>query len=231
MRQSTRWFEFNGRRSDAFGMKVVEGPGRVRGAERGKWVAVPGRDGAIFQAEGGREDLKLAFKCLAPSARFMEIYGWLSGDGWLIDGERPDAAYRARPCYGFSAVRAAPDAELCALTIAFQAVPVAYLWPKQTKVFYGPTVVGNLGGEVAMPVLHLQGSGSATLSLGGRTLIIQSIPGTLTIDSEARIAHSGATLQTAQLTGDWPVIPKEGGALSWTGGIERVTMECNYRVG
>ncbi|MDO4549558.1 MAG: phage tail protein, partial [Clostridia bacterium] len=64
---------------------------------------------------------------------------------------------------------------------------------------------------------------------GDRTLTIEGLSGSITIDSSRKLAYNGTTSLSHLVQGDWPTLSVDGTAISWTGSVSRVTITPNWR--
>ena len=94
-----------------------------------------------------------------------------------------------------------------------------------------PDSITNPGTADAIPLITVVGSGNITLTIGGRTIYIDALASSITIDCEAGIAYNGTTNLTSTVTfDDFPwMIPPGTAAISWTGTVTSVTISRPWR--
>ena len=82
----------------------------------------------------------------------------------------------------------------------------------------------------AEPVITMEGNGDIDLTVGEVTLGIAGLASSITIDVPQRLAYKDGINLTGSLTGDeWPTLPVETTAVSWTGNVSRLTITPNWR--
>lgn len=87
-------------------------------------------------------------------------------------------------------------------------------------------VLLNPTGFEALPILTLRGSGSGTLTIGGNTLTIPNVNGTV-VDCELKQIYRGTTSLNGTSSGTFPVLG-ESSAVSWSGGITGVEIRPRW---
>ena len=93
------WFEWNGVRCTAHGIRVSEQPPISVPAERATFTNVPGRSGSLTTLQGDDvyDDIVMTATCFIQDAtRIAEIAAWLKGSGTITFANRLGGYYQAR---------------------------------------------------------------------------------------------------------------------------------------
>lgn len=237
-RNNAAWMEFKGARSDALGAAVVELPKRLRAAERGEAVKVPGRHGSLWVSEGAYDDVQLEVKLRMGAASSWEaLSAWLTGSGNLRFSDDPTRVYRARAAEQFAYERFLPGARRDHFLVKFDCQPFRYQAVPAPMVLTADGFVENPGSVPAQPVITIYGAGDVDLMVGGATAIVTGISGQLTLDCENKIAYRAAGSELVYQNGrvnlldGWPVLAAGRTAVSWTNkaGAPRIQIEPNWR--
>ena len=85
--------------------------------------------------------------------------------------------------------------------------------------------VTNPGSVHAEPVITVYGTGAITLIVGMTITELESVSGSVTLDTPLMEAYSEAT----SMSGDFPVLLPGQNAVSWTGNVTKVVVEPNWR--
>jgi phage-related protein len=90
------------------------------------------------------------------------------------------------------------------------------------------TVV-NPGTVYSLPRIKVYGTGSRTLTVDGKPIVLNLLSGNLTLDSELKECSFGDTAQNNRMTGDFPVLEVGSNAISLGSGITKVEIEPRWR--
>lgn len=225
-------FWLDGERSDSCGLRL-QGP-ITFGSTRPKYntAAVPGRNGTLNQFEGSYENVSGEARCFAlekdtvQNALYAVTKWCLLNPGYhrLETEEEPDI-------YRMAIVTSGPETEirvktLAPFTLEFDCKPQRFLKSGELPVTLTQSgaVLCNPGMQ-ALPLITVYGTGPATLTAGGRTVQINSIDGSLTLDSEIQDAYKGIENKNGTISApEFPVLPPGESRVTWTGGIQRVEI-------
>ena len=237
-RDENLWLSFRGVRSDAAGARVLRLPAPPAAAARGAKVVVPGRDGALWQADGGSEglELKARLKLNAGSDR-ESVAAWLSGAGPLVLSFRPTRYYRARIVREVEFRRDDFGPGSWTVEVTFDCQPFQYLLDEAAVELAAPGVFPGQGTAAARPAITVYGSGEITLMVNDCTVLLTDVADAITVDCELMMGLKDGANQSPKITllggGDdgWPELQPggESNAVSWTGGATRVSIQPRWR--
>ena len=125
-----------------------------------------------------------------------EITQWLTsatGYARLEDDYDPDHYVMARLNMSSSAIKNIL-AVAGRVTIKFDCKPQRYLkiGDEPITIDSSPKSVHNPTDKKSLPIITVEGSGAATLNVNGYSIVISSISGSITINSDVQGAYSGA---------------------------------------
>ncbi len=230
------WFDFAGVRSTSLGVCVVEYPALTRAAERSTFQTLPGRSGSLTMLEGANvyDDIVLSIQCYIRDGYSVDAAcAWLRGSGVLVLGNTPDRSYKARVTNQLDMAVIIRNTGYRSFNAVFRCAPYRYIYPAPAAQTFtaSPGSINNPGTADAVPQIAVVGSGDIDLTIGGRTIHIDGLASSITIDCETGMAYNGSTDLTSKVTLDYYpwVIPPGISAVSWTGTVTSVTVSRPWR--
>lgn len=224
------FFVFNGIDSRAMGVHVVKYPPIMRAAERVKYVALPGRAGDLTQKEG--EAVFDAYNrgieiSNAKGFSLDRVRKWLRGRGTMIVGNEPQYMYQVdlgAQCQFDRVIRGIWGGNLIMHTQPFKQLrtPTAPI-----TVTSSGTVITNPGDVPASPLVTLTCStaGSATLTIGGKTLTLSDAATGCQVDCDLNwYLNALGAPQWNKASGQFGKLPKGDSAVSFSGVITQVEI-------
>lgn len=233
-------FSFNGVLASTMGVVVTEQVSYIRPGERVDRVEVPGRPGKITLPYTATWDpvVYTPVCLLKPDADVDAVMGWLRGSGQVVFGSMPSFAFDARLISQF------PTQSMYQTANGYKTFsPVFECHPFRKLSTEAPEIVAtdgmmihNPGNVESAPLIEVVGTGNFTLSIGGKSVVVQGIAdiGGIAMDSELQDAF---TLDFGQLAneymeGEFLTIPPGNTYITWTvtdGEISSVTITPRWR--
>ena len=166
------YFVFNGVDSRTMGVRVVSYPPILRANLRATTVTLPGRPGELTQIEGVDiyEPYTRAMTIASAGADMQTALNWLRGSGTMILGNEPDYVYSVRLDAQLQMDKQYTNMWSGSLQMRTEPFKRASAASSAIEVTASGTTVNNPGNVPARPKITLTGSGSATLTIGGKTL-------------------------------------------------------------
>lgn len=225
-------FTFGGKNCRSCGV-VCSGSGTFGAPERDvTMVEVPGRNGALVIDNGRWKNIQVTYPCSIArdfAANMAALRAWLlSQRGYQRLEDSYDTAH-----YRMGQFRAELSPEVttgcrgATFDVVFDCKPQRWLVSGETAV------TATNGGELvnptpfdALPLITVTGSGAGSLTVGGVTVEILSMPeSTLTIDCETQNAYSSAGNRNSVINApEFPVLAAGSTAISWEGSIISVSV-------
>lgn len=229
----TDWFEWNGRKCTELGIHVSEQPPITLPAERATFTNVPGRSGSLTTLEGDAvyDDMVLSATCfISDPTRIAEIAGWLRSSGTVTFANRQGGFYYARIVNQIPFERILRGNPHRSFVVNFRCKPFFYLSKNDTiTLTTSGTFVNNPYSIAAEPIMKVYGSGDLTLMVGMTIIQLESVDGSITIDTPLMETYNGQISANIQMTGDFPLLQPGNNAVSWSGAVTKVEIVPNWR--
>lgn len=114
-------------------------------------------------------------------------------------------------------------------SVEFECDPRRFLLSGETSTtLTGTGSITNPTAFTSRPVITVHGSGSGTVSCGGKTITISGIVDGMALDCENQNAYEGTTNLNSLITGSFPVIPGGEQTITITGGITSISVVPNW---
>lgn len=227
------WMSFAGTKCSDIGVKLRHIPDKPQPEERGEFVNVLGRDGALWRSDGAyaNSDIKVDLRLL-PTANLQNVRSWLIGSGNLVFSDDPSHCYRARIHKSFNYSKLAATG-MRDFTVPFVVYPLMYETNPQTyPTLTTPGNFPNPGTANAQPIITLTGSGDITLLIGSYSVLLENVNESITLNCESMMAYKGDSNQSSKVTivsDDWPVLIPGTNMINWTGNVTGVTIVPQWR--
>jgi phage-related protein len=227
---------YGGESSADYGMVVSEAPAYERPNRKQTVYTVPGRNGAVVFQEDAWEDVQrsynvwlaydmnsLADKLDAFEAMLNSMKGWQR----LEDNFEPDVFRLAYYTGGDSfsnQMTAYGEA-----TINFNCRPERFLKTGEFETaVVNATKLVNPTRFTAKPLIHIEGSGTFNVQIGGNT-IVATMTDYINIDCETMNAYRlPAENKNADISGSFPIIKPGENIVGITGAPTKVTVVPRY---
>ena len=228
------WFEWNGERCTAHGIYVLEQPPITIPQERSKQTSIPGRPGSLTTLEGDDvfDDLTLTATCyIRDPALIPSIAAWLKSGGTVTFANRPGGFYHARISNQVPFEKILRGNPHCSFAVNFRCSPPFWYVsnPDEVTITNSSSVLPNPGSVYAEPIIHVYGSGDATLIINDSFVELEGIEDGIILNSVIQEAYQGETLLNEHMEGEFPVLKPGNNLVSWSGDITRVVIEPNWR--
>lgn len=231
-------FEFAGINSETYGIWLENSPPMMHGIERVETVTMPGSAKVLHvrEGEGAMDPLNISLDCvISADGDLGGAVNWLRGTGTLILPNDEGHFYRnawATAELSFEKVIRAQNVRR--FTATFEVEAWRYVYPESSSVLISASGsrIENPYTGFSEPLIKVSGTGSGTLMIGDKTMLLDDIDEYTMLDCDARMAYKGETNLNATITrvgDDWPIIPAGGCRVSWSGGITGVEITPRYR--
>lgn len=227
------WLEWNGRRCTELGMYVLEQPPPTIPNERVTYTDVPGRSGSLttLEDEDVYEDITLAAECMVSDPmRIPEIAAWLKGGGKVTFANREGGFYYARISNQIPFEKILRGNPHRRFSVNFRCKPFWYQnQVPPITVTASSYILNNPGSVYSEPTITVYGSGDMTLIINDTFVELSEIADKITINSEIQEAYSDDTLVNELMNGDFPRFKPGNNLISWSGDVQRLVIEPNWR--
>ena len=230
-------FTFNGKNSlSDMGLQIEGEPRYITGQKVVDTYSVPGRSGSLIFDTGaytdGSAEYTVSLVSQTLEADLYKISTWLMNpEGWqvLTDTQEPAVT---RYAYCDNALEFTRKLKLTGKgVIRFRCKPQRYITTglAQITLTNGSTTINDY--MTARPVFEIQGSGSATLTVGSVTVTFENIQTSIVVDCENCLAYKGTTNLSNKINinaYDYPTLKNGNTQIGWTGGITQVKMTPRF---
>ena len=231
MKIHTPYFIYNGIDSRLMGVIVTAMPPTVRAAQRVESVKVPGRDGSLHETDGSYDNYTKTMECaIKKREKIDDIAAWLTGSGDIIFSTEPDKVYRVTLSNTISITQMMRTFQK--FQISFDTHPFKYNVNKFNDMLTltnSTTFLGK-GTVYSRPIITIYGSEAVTLTVNGVDYPISKIDDYITIDSEAEECYMNKLNRNSRYSADeFPRLLPDENTISWTGEVEKVEIQPNWR--
>ena len=228
------WFEWNGTRCTEYGIVVSEQPPITIPQERSTQTKIPGRPGSLTALEGDDvyDDLTLTATCfIRDPALIPSIAAWLKGGGSVTFANRPGGFYHARISNQIPFEKILRGNPHCSFAVNFRCSPPFWYVsnPDEVTISNSSAVVVNPGSVYAEPIIHVYGSGDATLIVNDTFVELEGIEDSIVLNSVIQEAYKGEILLNEKMDGEFPVLKPGNNRISYTGDVSRIVITPNWR--
>ena len=193
-------------------------------------IEVDGREGSLTILRGWRDvsfDLQAALLGDNHATRWRDILPQ------ILNAESIHFSNDEGVFYQIKQVTATPHEKrlvgMSEYTLAFTCAPFRYMRNVAmiTRTISG--ILANPGTVHSLPRITVFGTGTRTLTINGRAIVLNLLQGRLTLDSALKICHFGNVAQNNQMTGDFPVLSVGNNTITLGTGITRLEIEPRWR--
>lgn len=225
---------FNGISSKDLGIRVATPPEYQIPERDISTTLVPGRNGEAILNVGAFKNVKREYSVSFPadipfSERAAAIARWLfssSGYARLQDSYDPNV-YRMAFYQETNSIESLYQ-EAGRTTLSFSCRPERFLLSGEEPItMTTPGKILNPTGMEALPIITIYGDGPGTVTVGGVSVNVLSIPnGFIAIDCESENAYCGATNCNKNISAQYGFPKLRSGAtvISWSGSITRLEI-------
>lgn len=223
------YFVFNNVDSRTMGVRVVSYPPILRANLRATTVTLPGRPGELTQIEGVDiyEPYTRAMTIASAGADMQTALNWLRGSGTMILGNEPDYVYSVRLDAQLQMDKQYTNMWSGSLQMRTEPFKRTSAASSAIEVTTSGTTVNNPGNVPARPKITLTGSGSATLTIGGKTLTFTGLTSGTVVDLQNQWILVSGTPTAGIASGEFGAFPAGNSTVTFTG-LTKVTIPQDW---
>lgn len=203
-----------------------------------QFVSVPGRSGDLIRDNGRYKNITVRYTCAiirSYRARYDALCAHLfAAPSYrrLEDTMHPNT-FRLAVFQGPMEPESTPHGQAGTFEVEFNCKPHKYLKSGEfaLEISNGETLL-NRWAE-SLPLIRITGNGSGVLTIGGVTVTVDSMDGSLTLDAETQNAFNGTENKNGTIRiagGEFPTLPTGETQISWNGGITAVELTPRWRM-
>lgn len=231
MKIHTPYFIYNGIDSRMMGVIVTAMPPTVRAAQRVESVKVPGRSGSLHETDGSYDNYTKTMECAIKNRQKIDdIAAWLTGSGEIIFSSEPDKVYRVTISNTISIAQMMRTFQK--FQVSFDTYPFKYSVNRfdEALEMEKPAVILGKGTVYSQPVITVYAAGAVTLTINGVDYPLGNVDDYVTINSEIEECYkSGLNMNNIFSADEFPRLEPGENAISWTGNVEKIEIQPNWR--
>lgn len=228
---------YAGEASSDYGMVIAEAPAFERARRKQTVYNVPGRNGAVIHQEDAWEDVPRNYKVWLSNNAEQDLVdvvdafeGWLNsvkGYQRLEDSFEPDVFRLAYYSGGDSFTNILMQYGEATLNFTCRAERFLKAAELPVSVTNG-SLLYNQTRYTSKPLIHIEGSGNVTLSIGGKT-ITANVSDYINIDVETMNAYRlPAENKNDKISGTFPTIAPGNNTVAITGSVSLATITPRF---
>ncbi|RLK63149.1 phage tail protein [Atopobacter sp. AH10] len=230
----TAYIQFNGQRSDDFGLRIYNNVSHESTGFDVETVVVPGRDGELLLSNRRLKAVEKTFPFrLLSDVRVTEVQEKISN--WLnVEGYKPlllswDSAFEYKAAFIKTFEVEEVLRNFGKLQVTFLVHPIKYYVDGliERPLKNGENLRGR-GNELAHPIIKLKGNGDCVLKINDRETHLKNIEGGIILDMQSNTVYQGKQ-------GAWdkfirspqsvkPYLDIDANKITWTGDFSATIM-------
>lgn len=231
MKIYTPYFIYNGIDSRMMDIIVTAMPPTIRAAQRVESVTVPGRDGSLHETDGSYDNYTKTMECAIKNREKLDdIAAWLTGSGEIIFSSEPDKVYRVTISNTISIAQMMRTFQK--FQVSFDTYPFKYSvnrFDEALELEKSAVILGK-GTVYSQPVITVYGTGAITLTINDTEYPLSDVDGYVTINSEIEECYKDVINMNSIFSADeFPRLEPGGNTISWTGEVEKIEIQPNWR--
>ena len=212
------------------GLRITEPPVIPPSERIVEHVEVEGREGTLT-IEKGWEDLAFSFKAALsstnPQERYRDILPQLLSAQTISLSNDPEVHYRIKELKASGLTRLLTT--LWEFELELVCAPFRYINNVATIHRTTSGSVASHGNVYSLPLIRVYGTGTRTLTINGKAIVLDLQSEYLVIDSELKECHYGNVACNHLMTGDFPVFKIGSNTVTLGTGITKVEIEPRWR--
>ena len=214
----------------ALGLWITERPALPAAERVVQHIEVDGREGTLTILKGWRDceiPMKAALLGADIRGRYRNVQTRLREAKTMYRGDDPTVYYKVKtveigPLY-------MKLSQLGEFTVNFTCAPFQYLRNVAQMTRTASGSLTNPGTMYSLPKITVYGTGTRTLTINGKAIILNLLPAHLILDSEIKECYFGNTAQNNLMTGDFPVLEPGSNVITLGTGITKIEIEPRWR--
>jgi len=114
-------------------------------------------------------------------------------------------------------------------SVSFTCAPFRYLRNVPLTTMTASGTINNTGTVYSLPKITVYGTGSRTLNINGKPIILNILSGNLVLDGELKTCYYGSVAQNQNMNGDFPVFNVGNNTITLGTGITKIEIEPRWR--
>jgi len=214
----------------AWGLRITEPPLIPPAKRIVESLTIDGREGSLTILKGW-EDVTFSMKAALIGSNLHQQYRTVLAA--LLAAKTIYFSGDPTVYYNIKQVSAGPlERRLSALSefsVSFICAPFRYMRNVSPVTMTATGTVNNPGSVYSLPKITVYGTGSRTLTINGKPIILNILSGNLVLDSELKTCYYGSVAQNQNMNGDFPVFSVGSNTVTLGTGITKLEIEPRWR--
>ena len=214
----------------AWGLRITEPPVIPPARRVVEPIEVDGREGTLTLLKGWEDtmfSLKVAILGANPHGRLRDILPVILAAQTIYFSGDPTVYYKIKHVEAGGLTRLL--SALWEFPLTFVCDPFRYTRNVAPITMTASGTVTNPGGVYSLPKIVIYGTGSRTLTINGKPIILNILAGNLTLDSALMECYQGNTAQNNQMSGAFPIFNVGNNTVTLGTGITKLEIEPRWR--
>lgn len=226
-----QYFIWNGINSLDMGVVMLKAPSIFMPERRVNEIEIAGRNGILHEDTGTFANYTKDAEChVMDREQIDKVCQWLTGAGEVIFSSEPDRVYRAfiKNSIPFNNVLRNMNDFL----VQFDCFPFKYSvnWQDEVLTLTKATTLFNKGSFASEPIMTVYGTGDVVLNVNGKEYTLEGVDSFVTINTEMMEVYKNDENKNSFFTSDdFPVFEVGENAINWTGNVEKIEIQPNWR--
>ena len=205
----------------------------IRPQERVSHITIPGREGELTQLEGENiyePYIQTAEMSVVGLGNVQAAETWLTGSGMVTFDSQPGLQQSARIINAVTFEKHSRNVDTWHADVQFYCDPIKSD-PNETdiNVTSSGTTLTNPGTLPAFPLMEITGSGTVSITIAGKQLIIPSLTSGWVADCKNKWILASGVPQFNAWQGVFPQIPVGTSTITFTGSITKIKITPRWR--
>jgi len=214
----------------ALGLRITEPPVIPPAKRIVESVSVDGREGTLTIPKGWEDvtfSMRAALLGTNLHSRYREVLATILNAKTIYFSGDSSVYYNIKKVEAGALERRLSS--LHDFSLSFTCAPFRYVRNVSSVTMTASGNVTNPGTVYSLPKITVYGTGSRTLTINGKPIILNILSGNLTLDSELKECYYGSVAQNNRMSGDFPIFNVGSNTITLGTGITKVEIEPRWR--
>jgi phage-related protein len=212
------------------GLRITERPVLPSTERVVQKIEVDGREGSLNILKGWKDcdiSFKVALLGTDIRSRYRNVSAQICAAQSVYFSNDPTVYYKVKTAaVGALEMKLSQFGEFA---VTFSCAPFKYQRNVAMLTRTASGTVTNPGTVYSLPKIKVYGTGSRTLTINGKPIVLNLLSGNLTLDSELKECFYGDVAQNQNMSGDFPIFNVGGNPVTFGTGITKVEIEPRWR--
>ena len=205
----------------------------IKPQERVSHITIPGREGELTQKEGENiyePYIQTAQMSVVGVENVQAAEAWLTGSGMVTFDSQPGLQQSAQIINAVTFEKHSRNVDTWHADVQFYCEPLkSDPEEEDIEITSSGTAITNPGTLPAFPLIEITGSGTVTVSIAGKTLIIPDCESGWVADCKDKWMLDDGVPQFNAWQGEFPQIPVGNSTVLFTGSVTKITITPRWR--